>query len=284
MLNKVRNRFAENLCACMEVRREQFKALPRTKLTGHSNKVGRQKQDKGDMMPARNTLSGNKDTRENTKIPESYQLERQHQIQRKSIKKPLTNMSITMQFRLIASVISKMGKSINDRCHFGPFRNRQVTVCKLGYFRKTALASTLNLSSSAKPISILLKHACCFLTDAPLRCAFLDLLSSKHHKGKEDNFCNTENHQHQTIEIVTERILRTKKIARHPLKDRPINTGITERCQIEDIVRWIRKRRREWSRHVNRMSLDRIVKIVRNNGRRPVERPPKRWKNSRQST
>ncbi|XP_057652394.1 uncharacterized protein LOC130891583 [Diorhabda carinulata] len=92
---------------------------------------------------------------------------------------------------------------------------------------------------------------------------------------------------------VTKRILRTtemktlRTITGYTLNDIQRNTDIRERCETDDIVRRVRKRRREWNQHVNRMTTDRIAKIVRNNiphGRRPVGRPPKRWRDSWQST
>ncbi|XP_057671236.1 uncharacterized protein LOC130902968 [Diorhabda carinulata] len=92
---------------------------------------------------------------------------------------------------------------------------------------------------------------------------------------------------------VTQRKLRTtemktlRTIMGYTLNDRQRNTDIREKCETDDIVRWVRKRRREWNQHVNRMTTDRIAKIVRNNiphGRRPVGRPPKQWRDSWQST
>lgn len=92
---------------------------------------------------------------------------------------------------------------------------------------------------------------------------------------------------------LTKRMLRTtemktlRTITGYTLKDRQRSTDIRNKCQTDDVVRWIRKRRREWNQHVNRMSPDRLAKIVRNNtphGRRPIGRPPKRWRDSWQST
>ena len=68
---------------------------------------------------------------------------------------------------------------------------------------------------------------------------------------------------------VTKRILRKtemktlRAITGYTLNDRQRNTNIREMCQTDDVVRWIRKRRREWNQHVNRMNPDRIAKIVR---------------------
>lgn len=92
---------------------------------------------------------------------------------------------------------------------------------------------------------------------------------------------------------VTKRILRTtemktlRMITGYTLRDRQRNVDIREKCQTNDVVRWIRQRRREWNQHVNRMGPDRMAIIIRNNvphGRRPTGRPPKRWQDSWQST
>lgn len=81
------------------------------------------------------------------------------------------------------------------------------------------------------------------------------------------------------------RILRT--ICGKTLLDRIRNETIRTECETEDIVRWTRKRRRMWNEHINRMTDDRLVKIARNGKpetRRPPGRPPKRWRDSWQST
>lgn len=69
-------------------------------------------------------------------------------------------------------------------------------------------------------------------------------------------------------------------ITGHPLRDHKRNEDIRQQCEVEDIVRWVRARRRERGDHVNRMADDRIAKIVKksrpNKGRTPG-RPPRRW-------
>lgn len=50
-------------------------------------------------------------------------------------------------------------------------------------------------------------------------------------------------------------------------------------CEIQDIIRWIRRRRREWRVHVNRVDEDRLPKVVkmeRLETARLPGRPPKR--------
>ncbi|XP_055385812.1 uncharacterized protein LOC129614885 [Condylostylus longicornis] len=84
----------------------------------------------------------------------------------------------------------------------------------------------------------------------------------------------------------TEQILRRtemktlRQICGYTLRDKIRNEDIRSTCEIQDVVRWTRCRRRNWRDHVNRMSENRIAKIAMNNRpstRRPVGRPPKRW-------
>ena len=87
----------------------------------------------------------------------------------------------------------------------------------------------------------------------------------------------------------TKRMLRTaemktlRSIAGKTLRDRVRSATIRETCRVEDVIRWGRKRRRYWRDHVDRMDPERIARIVANGnpaGRRPIGRPPKRWKDS----
>lgn len=70
-------------------------------------------------------------------------------------------------------------------------------------------------------------------------------------------------------------------------RDRVRNDVIRDKCQVKDVVRWGRQRKREWHEHVERMTEDRLPRIAfqsRPAGDRPPGRPPKRWKDSWQST
>ena len=91
----------------------------------------------------------------------------------------------------------------------------------------------------------------------------------------------------------TKNLLRTtemktlRAIAGVSLRDRIRNEEIRRTCDIEDIVRWGRARRRFWRDHVDRMNNTRIPYIAANqipHGHRPPGRPPKRWKDSWSST
>ncbi|XP_019755408.1 uncharacterized protein LOC109534252 [Dendroctonus ponderosae] len=53
-----------------------------------------------------------------------------------------------------------------------------------------------------------------------------------------------------------------RNIAGYTLRDRKRNTDTRNECEIEDIVRWGRKRRRAWNDHVTRMNMDRVAKIL----------------------
>ncbi|XP_019765819.1 uncharacterized protein LOC109541398 [Dendroctonus ponderosae] len=86
----------------------------------------------------------------------------------------------------------------------------------------------------------------------------------------------------RVVEMMT---LRT--IVGKTRRDRVRNTDIREQCGVQDVVRWGRQRKRQWCSHVKRMdknSLPRIVLEGKPVGTRPAGRPPKRWKDSRQST
>jgi hypothetical protein len=93
--------------------------------------------------------------------------------------------------------------------------------------------------------------------------------------------------------VRTKALLRTSEmrilrcITGKTLRDRIRNTEIRRMCEAEDIVRWGRQRRRGWRDHVNRMDTNRLPHIVSHgkpSGSRPRGRPPKRWRDSWQST
>ncbi|XP_055389680.1 uncharacterized protein LOC129618740 [Condylostylus longicornis] len=92
---------------------------------------------------------------------------------------------------------------------------------------------------------------------------------------------------------------RTKQMARktemrmlseitgYSLGNRIRSEAIREECNIQDVVRWTRSRRRYWRDHVERMpsnSITKIASIERPQTRRPIGRPPKRWRESWVST
>lgn len=73
----------------------------------------------------------------------------------------------------------------------------------------------------------------------------------------------------RTDTSTTKRIIRTakkrilRKITGHTLRDRVRNTTIRDECDVPDIVKRIRRRKREWNSHVIRMEEDRMAKIAR---------------------
>lgn len=84
----------------------------------------------------------------------------------------------------------------------------------------------------------------------------------------------------------TKRLLRTtemrtlRSMSGFTLLDRKRNEEVREMCEVQDVVRWARGRRREWRDHVNRMPNDRLAKIAKDkkpNTPRPPGRPPTRW-------
>lgn len=67
------------------------------------------------------------------------------------------------------------------------------------------------------------------------------------------------------------------------LLDRIRNCQIREICQVHDVIRWGRKRKREWNAHVNRMPAERIPRITKDKemtGAGRSGRPLKRWRDS----
>ena len=88
----------------------------------------------------------------------------------------------------------------------------------------------------------------------------------------------------QQLRRTTEmRIVRTITIHGKTLRDRIYSEELRKRSGIKDIVEWVNDRRRYWAEHVERMSDDRLPKIVLHNrpgGYRSRGRPKKRWKES----
>ena len=87
----------------------------------------------------------------------------------------------------------------------------------------------------------------------------------------------------------TKRMARTlemktlRSIVGVTLRDRIRSSIIRDRCDIQDVIRWGRQRRRMWHEHVKRMNNQRLpYKAL--NGKpttsRPPGRPPKRWRDS----
>ena len=86
----------------------------------------------------------------------------------------------------------------------------------------------------------------------------------------------------------TEQLLRTTEM--HTLRailgktrfDRMKNIDILERCNLQEVVKFVKIRRKAWNEHVSRAEqrLIRLVRDARPNTKRPSGRPPKRWANS----
>lgn len=76
----------------------------------------------------------------------------------------------------------------------------------------------------------------------------------------------------QTSEMRTVRM-----IAGHTLQDRVRNAELRQQTTIDDVVRWVRARRRQWNDHVSRMTDGRLARIARDgipHGEKPLGRPP----------
>lgn len=71
------------------------------------------------------------------------------------------------------------------------------------------------------------------------------------------------------------------------LRDRQTNSSIREQCNIQDVNKWVKTRKKKWDEHVDRMRPDQLANISKNNkpySRRPAGRPKKRWQDNIQST
>ena len=68
--------------------------------------------------------------------------------------------------------------------------------------------------------------------------------------------------------------------------DRMKNIDILERCSLQEVVKFVKSRRKALNEHVSRAEqrLIRLVRDARPNTKRPPGRPPKRWADSWQSS
>ena len=92
----------------------------------------------------------------------------------------------------------------------------------------------------------------------------------------------------------TKQLLRTtemntlRTIVGKTRRDRIRNVDVRkECCQIQDIVKFAKKRRKEWNEHITRANDDSLIKIARDckpEGKRYPGRPRKRWLQSWVST
>jgi len=67
------------------------------------------------------------------------------------------------------------------------------------------------------------------------------------------------------------------------LRDRVPSHQIREECEIQDIIKFSKRRRKEWNNHIDRMDRERLPRIARDGkpvAKRPPGRPPKRWAQS----
>ena len=85
----------------------------------------------------------------------------------------------------------------------------------------------------------------------------------------------------QTEQIVTKTEMSTlRSIAGFTRWDMKSNEEVRQICDVQDVIKWSRKRRKEWNRHVLRMGDRRLAKMALTGKpvtTRPPGRPPKRW-------
>lgn len=77
-----------------------------------------------------------------------------------------------------------------------------------------------------------------------------------------------------------------RKIQGVTLRDRR-SADIRRECKVKDVIKWTKKRKKEWNDYVSRMNNERMAKICRGNqlnAKRSSGRPPKRWAESWQSS
>ena len=56
------------------------------------------------------------------------------------------------------------------------------------------------------------------------------------------------------------------------------NVDILERCNLQEVVKFVKSRRKAWHEHVSRVE-QRLIRLVRD-ARQNTKRPPKRWADS----
>jgi len=89
----------------------------------------------------------------------------------------------------------------------------------------------------------------------------------------------------QLVRTTEMRILRS--IAGKTFRDRIFNKRTREMCDINDMVKFAKQKRKGWNDHVSQMDAGRLARIAKNErpqGRRLQGRPPKWWAESWQSS
>ncbi|XP_050516829.1 uncharacterized protein LOC126891647 [Diabrotica virgifera virgifera] len=80
----------------------------------------------------------------------------------------------------------------------------------------------------------------------------------------------------RTLEMGTLRSIQGQTLC-----DRIRSENIRQNCEIQDIGKWVRQRRKYWNKRIKRMEDNRLVKSAKTNnplGKRPQARPSKRWR------
>ena len=92
----------------------------------------------------------------------------------------------------------------------------------------------------------------------------------------------------RTEQLVSKTEMSTlRTIASFTRWDMKRNDEIRQICDVQDVIKWSRKRRKEWNRHVLRMGDQRLAKMAlrgKPSTTRPPRRPPKRWHECRTSS
>jgi len=81
---------------------------------------------------------------------------------------------------------------------------------------------------------------------------------------------------------IIKRLLKTRemRILRYNtgnIRDRILDRDTRNICEMQDVIRWIRIRRRAWRDHVNGMDDNQLAKITENGKSKTPERLPKHW-------
>ena len=85
----------------------------------------------------------------------------------------------------------------------------------------------------------------------------------------------------KTEQLVSKTEMSTlRSIAGFTRWDMKRNEEVRQICDVPDVIKWSRTRRKEWNRHVVRMGDRRLAKMSlmgKPSTSRPPGRPPKRW-------
>lgn len=190
------------------------------------------------------------------------------------------NMTISVQ-KTQSLTISKEPR----RCKLAVYNKSVEQVMSFKYLGVN-ITSTRNLKQEAQNQTIMAARVSGFLRDVIWRNKHMSIESKTRIYKTCVRPIMTYAIETRAETAATKQLLRAtemktlRSITGKTLRDREKSSDIRALCDIQDVVRWARSRRRAWRDHVDRMADDRLAKQAKEgkpNTRRPIGRPPKRW-------